>query len=68
MLRWSIAFLLVALLAAVFGFSDVASEAAGVGKVLCFLFLACFVISFVTGLFRMRRRRKIVVRVQQPMR
>jgi len=68
MLRWSMAFFLVALLAAIFGFSDVASGAAWAGKVLCFVFLACFVVSFVTGLFRVRRRRRIVVRVQQPMR
>jgi hypothetical protein len=36
--------------------------------VLFFVFLACFVFSFVTGLFRVRRQRRIVVRVQQPMR
>ncbi|HVE38313.1 MAG TPA: DUF1328 domain-containing protein [Planctomycetota bacterium] len=68
MLRWSIAFFLVALLAAIFGFTDIASGAAWVGKVLFFVFLACFVFSFVTGLFRVRRQRRIVVRVQQPMR
>jgi len=66
MLRWSIAFFLVALLAAVFGFTDIASGAAWAGKVLFFVFLACFVFSFVTGLFRVRRRRRVVVRVQQP--
>ena len=61
MLRWSIAFFLVALLAALFGFTDVAAGAAWMGKVLCFVFLACFVIAFVTGLFRVRRRRRLVV-------
>jgi uncharacterized membrane protein YtjA (UPF0391 family) len=66
MLRWSIAFFLVALLAAVFGFSDIASGAAWAGKVLFFVFLACFVFSLVTGVFRVRRRRRIVVRVQHP--
>ncbi len=68
MLRWSIAFFLVALLAAIFGFTDIASGAAWAGKVLFFVFLSCFVFSFVTGLFRVRQRRRIVVRVQQPSR
>jgi uncharacterized membrane protein YtjA (UPF0391 family) len=68
MLRWSIAFFLVAILAAIFGFTDIASGAAWAGKVLFFVFLACFVFSFVTGLFRVRRRRRLVVRVQQPVR
>ena len=63
MLRWSLAFFLVALLAAVFGFTDVAAGAAWAAKVLFFVFLACFIVSFVTGLFRVRRRR-LVVRVR----
>ena len=66
MLRWSIAFFLVALLAAIFGFSDIASEAAWSGKVLFFIFLACFVFSFVTGLFRIRRRRLTILRMRDP--
>jgi uncharacterized membrane protein YtjA (UPF0391 family) len=63
MLRWSLAFFLVAILAAVFGFTDVAAGAAWAGKVLFFVFLACFVVSLVTGLFRTRRRR-LVIRVR----
>lgn len=66
MLRWSIAFFLVALLAALFGFTDIASGAAWIGKVLFFVFLACFVIVGVTGMFRVRRRRLLVVRVRNP--
>jgi uncharacterized membrane protein YtjA (UPF0391 family) len=66
MLRWSIAFFLVALLAAVFGFTDIASGAAWAAKVLFFVFLVCFVFSFVTGLFRVRRRRMMIVRVRDP--
>jgi uncharacterized membrane protein YtjA (UPF0391 family) len=66
MLRWSIAFFLVALLAAVFGFGDIASEAAWAGKVLFFISLACFVLSFVGGLFRIRRRRLTILRMRGP--
>jgi len=63
-LRWSLAFFLVALVAAVLGFAEVASGAAWVAKLLYFLFLACFVVFFVTGLGRARRRRVVLVRVR----
>ena len=66
MLRWSIAFFLVALLAAILGFSDIAREAAWAGKLLFFIVLACFVFSFVTGLFRIRRRRPTILRMRDP--
>lgn len=57
MLRWALAFFLVALLAALFGFTDLASGAAWIGRMLCFVFLACFVIAFTAGLVRVRRGR-----------
>ena len=61
MLRWAVAFFLIALLAAVFGFTDIAAGAAWVGRLLCFLFLAAFVFAFTLGLTRSRRGRIIVV-------
>lgn len=61
MLRWALAFFLVALLAAVFGFTDLASGAAWIGRMLCFVFLACFVIAFTAGLVRVRRGRVRIV-------
>jgi len=64
MIRWSLAFLLVALVAAVLGLSDLAWGAAWVAKMLFFLFLACFAVFFVTGLGRQRRRKLILVRVR----
>jgi uncharacterized membrane protein YtjA (UPF0391 family) len=63
-LRWSLAFFLVALVAGVLGFTELASGAAWAAKLLFFLFLACFVVFFVTGLGRARRRRVILVRVR----
>lgn len=48
MLDWSITFLVVALIAAVFGFGGIAVQAAGIAKVLFFLFLVLFVISLLT--------------------
>jgi uncharacterized membrane protein YtjA (UPF0391 family) len=52
MLKWALIFLLVALVAAVFGFGGVATGAAGIAKLLFPLFLAVFVISLVLGLVR----------------
>ena len=49
MLRWAIVFLIVALIAGVFGFGGVAADAAWIAKVLFFVFIALFVISFVLG-------------------
>lgn len=45
MLGWSITFLLIALLAAVFGFGGIASASAGIAKILFVVFLILFVVS-----------------------
>jgi len=49
MLRWAIIFLVVALIAAVFGFGGIAGEAAWIGKVLLAVFLILALVSFVIG-------------------
>ena len=49
MLRWAVIFLIVALIAAVFGFSDVAGDAAWIAKILFFVFLVVFVVALVMG-------------------
>jgi len=49
MLRWAIVFLVVALIAAVFGFSDLAGTSAWIAKVLFFVFLVLFVVSLLFG-------------------
>ena len=45
MLRWALIFFVVALLAAVLGFTGVAVAAAGVAKVLFFLFVILFLVT-----------------------
>jgi len=45
MLRWALIFFIVALLAAVLGFTGIAVAAAGVAKVLFFLFIVLFLIT-----------------------
>ena len=52
MLNWALTFFLVALLAAVFGFTGIALAAAGVAKVLFFLFLVLFLVSLVAHVVR----------------
>ena len=49
MLRWSLIFLVIALVAALFGYTDIASGAAGIAQVLFFIFLALFIIAMVVG-------------------
>ena len=54
MLYWSVIFLLIAMLAAFFGFTGVYVAAAGIAKILFFIFLVLFVVSLLSG--GMRRR------------
>jgi uncharacterized membrane protein YtjA (UPF0391 family) len=49
MLSWALTFLIIALLAAVFGFTGIAGTAAGIAKILFFVFIALFLISFLVG-------------------
>ncbi len=49
MIRWAAIFLAIAIVAAVFGFGDLAAGAAGIAKILFFLFLVLFVGSLVLG-------------------
>lgn len=49
MLRWSILFLVVALIAGLFGFFDVAGTSYYIAKVLFVVFLVLFVVSLLLG-------------------
>lgn len=55
MLRWAVVFLIVALVAAVFGFTTIAGTAIDIAKILFFVFLVLFLISLITGLVRRPR-------------
>ncbi len=52
MLYYALVFLLIAILAAVFGFGGVAVASAGIAKILFFLFIILFVVSLITHLAR----------------
>jgi uncharacterized membrane protein YtjA (UPF0391 family) len=49
MLRWAVLFLVVALIAALFGFTNVAGTSIVAAKILFFVFLVLFVVSLILG-------------------
>jgi len=52
MLRWSLGFFIVALLAALLGFTSIAVAAAGIAKILFYLFLILFLVTMLGHLLR----------------
>lgn len=54
MLGWAVTFLVIALIAAVFGFTGIASASAGIAQILFFIFLALFVITLIVRAFQGR--------------
>ena len=57
MLYWAAVFLVIALVAALFGFGGIASASAGIAQVLFFVFLILMLISIVMHLVRGRAPR-----------
>lgn len=55
MLNWAITFLVIALIAAIFGFGGIVGAAVGIAKILFFIFVALFVISLVMQMMNGRR-------------
>lgn len=51
MLRWSIAFFIVAIIAAIFGFTQIAAGAAGIARILFAVFLVLFLFTLIGGIF-----------------
>jgi uncharacterized membrane protein YtjA (UPF0391 family) len=49
MLRWTVTFLIIAIIAAIFGFGGIAASAAYIAKILFYIFLILFVISLIFG-------------------
>lgn len=49
MLRWSFLFLIIAIVAGVLGFTDVASGAASIAKVLFFIFIGFWLLMIILG-------------------
>jgi uncharacterized membrane protein YtjA (UPF0391 family) len=55
MLGWALAFLIIALIAAVLGFGGIAGFAVEIAKIIFFVAIVLFVISAIFGLVRGRR-------------
>ncbi|ADG12456.1 DUF1328 domain-containing protein [Caulobacter segnis] len=55
MLNWALTFLVIALIAALLGFTSIAGAAMGIAKILFYVFLILFLVSLVSHLFRGRR-------------
>ena len=49
MINWAITFLVIALIAAILGFGGIAGTAVGLAKILFFVFLVLFIVSFLMG-------------------
>ena len=54
MLHYAVVFLVIALVAALFGFGGIAAGAVGIAKILFFVFVVLAVLTFVASLIRRR--------------
>jgi uncharacterized membrane protein YtjA (UPF0391 family) len=54
MLRWALIFLVIALIAAALGFTGIYAAAAGIAKILFYIFVILFVVSLIMHLARGR--------------
>jgi len=52
MISWTITFLIIAVIAALLGFTTIAGTAIGIAKIIFFIFLVLFVISLLAGALR----------------
>ena len=50
MLKWSLVFFVVAIVAGAFGFTGIAADAAAIAKVLFYIFIALFLAALILGL------------------
>lgn len=52
MLSWVIAFLIIAIIAGIFGFTGVFAAAVGIAKILFYIFLVLFLVALIIHLVR----------------
>ena len=50
MLRWSVMFLIIAIIAAALGYGGITSDAAEIAKILFFIFLGLWAVTLILGL------------------
>lgn len=49
MLRWTIIFLIIAIIAAIFGFGGIYEAATDIARILFYIFIVLFILSFLFG-------------------
>jgi uncharacterized membrane protein YtjA (UPF0391 family) len=54
LLKWTLVFLIIALVAGILGFTGLSATAAGIGRLLFGIFLVLFLVSLILGLIRGR--------------
>ncbi len=52
MLRWAVVFFIIAIIAAIFGFGNIAAGATDIAKILFFIFIVLFVLSLIANIVR----------------
>jgi uncharacterized membrane protein YtjA (UPF0391 family) len=50
MLRWALVFFIVAIVAAAFGFTGIASAASGIAQLFFYIFVVLFLVTLIAGL------------------
>jgi uncharacterized membrane protein YtjA (UPF0391 family) len=55
MLRWAVIFLIISLVAALFGFGGISVAAAGIAKILFFIFVVIFLVFLLLGITAARK-------------
>jgi uncharacterized membrane protein YtjA (UPF0391 family) len=60
MLRWTVAFFIISVVAAFFGFSGVSAATAEIAQIIFYLFLFVFVLSLLGGFIRGRKTKDII--------
>lgn len=54
MLRWAVVFFVLAIVAAVLGFTTIAGAAIAIAKILFFIFLVLFIVALIMGMMGRR--------------
>jgi uncharacterized membrane protein YtjA (UPF0391 family) len=55
MLRWAVIFLIIAIIAGLFGFTGIAAASAGIAKILFGIFVLLFIVALLLGIAAARR-------------
>lgn len=55
LLKWALIFLVVSIIAAVFGFTDISAASADIARILFYIFVIIFVVLLVLGMVAARR-------------